>query len=413
MVSKLKRKFIILATASTILLMTLLVGIMNVVNYSSVVREADATIDVISQPNAPFFDGGKQIDKPDNPIDSFIPTGMSPEVPYESRFFTAMVSDDGGFIETDVDRIVSVSVESAAEYTRKALEKNSQRGFIGDFRYAKTDDGRVTRIAFLDCGRKLDTFRSFMWVSIAMGLLGCVIVFLLFIFVAGRIVRPIAESYAKQKRFITDAGHEIKTPLTIIGANLDLLDDDGNENLGEIRRQTKRLASLTNDLIYLAKMEETEGNLQKVEFPVSDLIFEAAASFKAVAEAQNKEYSLSIQQGLSFNGSPGAVRQLASILLDNAMKYSPNGGSISVFLGVQKKSLIFSVYNTTADPVNEEKISRLFERFYRADSSRSSSTGGYGIGLSIANAIAEAHGGEICARTEKGSDLIITATFPM
>ena len=274
MIKRLKKKFIVVATVSMVILMTVLVGIMNIVNYSAVVTESDTILDILSGPNAPFGEKHEMPDRPPQNIENFIPHGMSPEVPYESRYFTAMVSKDGKIEETDFSKIISVDQDSVASYVQKAIDSEKERGFIGQFRYAKQTDDKMTRIIFLDCGRKLDSFRMFMWTSMAVGLLGCVVVFVVFLFAAGRIVRPIAESYEKQKRFITDAGHEIKTPLTIIGANLDLLESDygENESFSDIRTQTKRLNALTGDLVYLSKMEESERTLTKIEFPVSDLI---------------------------------------------------------------------------------------------------------------------------------------------
>ena len=415
MIKKLKKKFIILATVSTVILMTLLVGIMNIVNYSSVIKEADAVLSMLSQPNAPFGNQEEKPDKPPQDMKDFVPHGMSPEVPYESRYFTAMVSKDGTIEETDFSRIISVDNESVTDYIQKAVESNSDRDFIDQFRYAKQTDNKVTRLIFLDCGRKLDSFRTFMWTSIAVGLLGCIIVFIVFLFAAGRIVRPIAESYEKQKRFITDAGHEIKTPLTIIGANLDLLESDfgDNESFSDIRTQTKRLGELTGDLVYLSKMEEAENSLVKIEFPVSDLVGETAGQFRSVAAAQSKEFRVQVEPNLTMYGSPDAVRQLITILLDNAMKYSQSGGIVTFDMYSRKKMLFISVFNTVMTPVSNESLSRLFDRFYRTDDSRNSETGGHGIGLSIAQAITSAHQGKITAETVNGSDFKITVTMPL
>lgn len=414
MIKRLKRKFILLATVSMFVLMALLVGIMNVINYSSVVTETDAILDVLSQPNLPLFNRQDMPERPPQDMKDFIPRGMSPEVPYESRFFTAIVSKNGIIEDSDISQIISVDRESVDSYVQKAVVSKQSRGFIGQFRYSKQTDDRITRIIFLDCGRKLDSFRSFMWISMAVGLLGCVIVFVVFLFAAGRIVRPIAESYEKQKRFITDAGHEIKTPLTIIGANLDLLDSDigENESLSDIRIQTKRLGSLTNDLVYLSKMEE-ENTIKKVEFPISNLIAETAQQFQAIAQSKKKVYRTNIEPNLIMYGAPDAICQLITILLDNAMKYSPDGGIVTLDVQARKKTLTISVFNTTAASISSENLSRLFDRFYRSDASRNSETGGYGIGLSIAQAITAAHGGKITAETNSGSDFKINIALPL
>lgn len=415
MIKRLKIKFILLATVSMVILMTILVGIMNIINYSTVVTEIDTIIDILAQPKA-AMDSQKELPGgPPMEMKKPIPRGMSPEVPYESRYFTAIVTNSGDIQETDTSRIVSVDQQSAGLYIHQAIECDKERGFIEQFRYVKHIDNDSTRIVFMDCGRKLDSFRTFMWTSIAVGFLGCLIVFVVFCFASGRIVRPIAESYEKQKRFITDAGHEIKTPLTIIGANLDLIESDygENESFSDIRTQVKRLSDMTNNLVYLSKMEEGENTLKKIEFPVSELISDVAQEFGAIAQAQKKNFTVNVEQNISMCGSPDDIRQLICILLDNAMKYSPEGGEVKLDVNAVKKGIIISVFNTTLTEVSRDNISHLFDRFYRTDASRNSETGGHGIGLSIAQAITVAHNGKIAAETRDGSDFIINVTLPL
>ncbi len=422
MIKKLKRKFILLATASMLILMTVLISAMNLINFSTVKREADDVLSVLSHPDLPFRDqddrpGEEPMPKPEpeREMRDFLPPGMSPEVPYESRYFSVTISPDGQILETNVERIVSVDSETVGAYVREAREDRRDRGFVAAFRFAKFSDGEFERIVFLDCGRRLDAFYHFLGTSIVIGLCGCAAVFLLFLLSANRIVRPIAESYEKQKRFITDAGHEIKTPLTVIAANVDLLETDIGENdyLSDIREETARLSSLTGDLVSLSRMEEGESAILKTDFPVSDLIAEEANAFCAPIAAQNKSFSVQITPDLSMNGSPGAIRQLVSILLDNALKYSPEDGSIALSLNVLKKELLLSVSNTTKEAMREEDLPRLFDRFYRTDTSRSSETGGHGIGLSIAQAITDAHGGKITASAKNRNEFTVTVTFPM
>lgn len=412
MINKLKRKFLLIGTVFMFILMAVLVLIMNLVNYHEVVSESDSVLDLISQPNLPFF--GEQKPHGDREdISGFIPPGMSVEVPYESRFFVIVASNDGEIIQSDLSRIVSVDGESARDYICSALKSSKSRGFVGSFRYSKTSDERGTRIVFLDCGRKLDQFRSFLWISVIVGLGGCALAFIAFVFAAGKIVSPIAESYEKQKRFISDAGHEIKTPLTIINANVDLLELDGeNEELAEIRNQTRRLTSLTNDLVMLSKMEEAEHTLQKIEFPLSDLVNETAASFRAPSAAKGLALETDVEPGITVNGSPEDIRRLVSVLLENAVKYSKEGGRIALGLAAHRKTALITVENDTETALEKESIAHIFDRFYRADASRNSATGGHGIGLSIAKAIAEAHGGSISASTRTGNDFRVTAVIP-
>lgn len=422
MIKKLKKRFIVLATVSMLVLMTVLVLVMNLINYSTVVTESDQIIDVLQerggQKEDEGFPGKQEKDMEDGGRGERekVPHGLSPEVEYEARYFEAVVSADGQILHIDTSRIISVDEDDAKEYIREALSSSKEKGFIEDFRFVKADSENEDgiRIIFLDCGRRLDAFHRFMVISILIGVAGCVIVFLVFLFAAGRIIRPIAESYEKQKRFITDAGHEIKTPLTIIAANVDLLKEDigENESLDDIAGQTERLADLTRDLVYLSKMEEADRQLVRVDFPVSDLVAETAASFQAVAQAQKKDYQINVAPSLAMNGSPEEIRRLTSILIENAMKYSPEGGIVKVDLQQQKKNIVLSIWNTTETPMTQKDLSRLFERFYRTDASRNSETGGHGIGLSIAKAIAEGHGGKITAETSGGSDFCITAVLP-
>ena len=434
MIHKLKRKFILLATAAMLALMTVLLLAMNLINFTAVKNEADSVLSVLSHPDLPFRNQdptaeavpeghagsapdkaaeGEPMPKPEKEMKDFLPPGMSPEVPYESRYFTVRLSPEGEILKTDVDRIVSVDSAEAEKYVNAARESRADHGFVGNFRFAKFADGQGTRIVFLDCGRRLDAFTRFMWISIAIGLCGCALVFLLFWAASGRIVRPMAESYAKQKRFITDAGHEMKTPLTVIAANAELLEADFGENecLSDIREQTERLAALTGDLVTLARMDEAETAILKTDFPVSDLVAEAAGAFRAPMTAQNRSFTAEITPGLSMHGSPGAVRQLVSVLLDNALKYSPEGGAVLLCFTASKRELVLSVKNTVRVPLREEDLPRLFDRFYRTDASRSSETGGHGIGLSVAKAIADAHGGKIVASLPREGEFAITVTF--
>ena len=250
--------------------------------------------------------------------------------------------------------------------------------------------------------------------SISIALIGLALVFLGILFFAERIVRPIAESYDRQKRFITDAGHEIKTPLTIIGANTELLEMDfgENESLEEIRNQTKRLGDLTRDLVSLARMEETERKITMIDFPLSEIISETVLPFGAIGEAKKIRLTYEIEPMLTLRGDSKSIAQLVSILMDNAVKYTPVCGMVVLRLSKQTRGLYLSVCNTVSDPVNKSDLPHLFERFYRTDRSRNSETGGHGIGLSLAEAIVTAHGGRIRADCPEEGWFRITVLLP-
>lgn len=398
MIRKLKIKFVALAMTALFALLAVIVVGMNLINYHSVVQEADAVLSVLSQNKGAFPDFGSG---PNN----HLPPDMSPETPYESRYFSVFLNESGEVVLTDTSKIASVDSEAAAAYARTIVEKQSVQGFLDEYRYIFRSEPNGFRITFLDCGRSLASFRKFLVASTGMALMGYVVVFFVIFFFAGRIIRPIAESYDKQKQFITDAGHEIKTPLTIISANVDILEMElgENESLADIRQQTERLRSLTNDLVMLTRMEEPGNIMQKIDFPLSEVVAEAAHPFRTLAIQQGKEFVCNIQPMLSLNGNDKAIQQLVAILLDNALKYSPYGGTIALNLIKQNKSgTSFLVFNTAATEIKRESLGRVFDRFYRTDASRSSETGGHGIGLSIAKAIVTAHGGKIQAGTQDG-----------
>lgn len=205
-----------------------------------------------------------------------------------------------------------------------------------------------------------------------------------------------------------------KPPLAIIQADTEVLAlETGEENewIVDIQTQIKRLSTLTNDLIYLSRMEEEQGRQQFLPLPFSELVAEAAQAFQAVAKRQNKTLSVDVQPMLTLVGEEKSLVQLVSILLDNALKYSPEGGQIALRLSRQGKHLRLSVENT-AEVLSKELLENMFDRFYRGDASRNSGQGGYGIGLSIAKAVVQAHRGKLSAAAKGTDRLVITALFP-
>ena len=185
-----------------------------------------------------------------------------------------------------------------------------------------------------------------------------------------------------------------------------------NEWLADIQNNVRRLTDLTNDLVSLARMEEGGTPLELVEIPISDVVVETAQSFRTLAQAQNKELIIRAEPMLSMDADEKAIAKLVGILMDNALKYAPEGTAIILCLEKQGKQLRLWVENVSAVPLPEGNLNRLFERFYRTDPSRNSQTGGHGIGLSIASAIASAHNGQIHASQPRPDSLRITVTFP-
>lgn len=413
MIKKLQRKFVAVAMLSLFIVLLIIIGTVNILNYTRMADDAQRTINILKENDGSF---PKPDMKPGHGKEMF--KGMSPEAPYESRYFSVLMDGSGNVSTIDTGKIAGTDTDEAAEYAEKVLECGRTSGFMGQYRFGVKDKDNGTLIIFLYCGRELSNFRAVLLISVGISFAGMLAVFLLLIFFSGRIVKPVSESYEKQKRFITDAGHEIKTPLTIIDADAELvgLDCGENEWLEDIKKQTKRLTALTNDLIYLAKMEEGQKNSTKIEFPLSDVVEETAESFRARAVNENKKLDIDIQPEITYCGDEKAIRQLVSILVDNAVKYSDGIKIISVKLegqgGTSKLSKGFrlQVFNS-CEHIEPESVKHLFDRFYRAEQSRNSQTGGYGIGLSVAKAVVDAHKGKITADTADGKSLRITVVM--
>lgn len=399
---------------SMLLVLSVIIGAINILNYRKVIRDADNVLHILSDNNGSFPKVRPLHEKDDSTQKPPVPENrsaqdMSPEMPYESRYFSVILDEEGTVLSADTGKIAAVDTSIASEYARQVWTSDKDSGFLSDYRYLRETISEGTRLIFLDCGRTLSTFRAFLFSSILVSILGLGSVLFLVIIFSRLIMKPVSESYEKQRRFITDAGHEIKTPLTIIDANTEIMEMEYGESewIQGIQKQTARLTTLTNDLIYLSRMEEPQNQLQKIDFSLSDLVEETVCSFQALAATQGKSFAVKITPLLSCHGDEASIRQLLSILLDNALKYSPEHGSIEVTLQKKGKNLQLSVYNT-AEHIAAENLPHLFDRFYRTDSSRNSETGGYGIGLSIARAIVEAHKGKITADSSDGHSLRIT-----
>ena len=417
MISRLKRKVILLTTASLFALLILIVSGMNVISFVSLIDEADDIIEVISDFGGRFpgVDGDFP-ERGDGETQKMreLPPRFSGELQFETRYFFAVLTNKGDVVSINTARIASVDGDEVIEYAKKALSGGKEKGFMDNFRYNVEDEGDNYLIIFLDCTRKLDSFETFLYSSIITSFAGFLVVAVIIIIISGRIIRPIAVAYEKQKRFITDAGHELKTPLAIINANIDLVEDEvsDRECINDMRKQTARLKDLTDDLVTLSRIEEGSAAIVKSNFSAAKAVEEAVAGFNALAQNKGIKLSVIIEPDIEINADEKAFNKLVSILLDNAVKYTPAGENIMFELKRQSKSVVINCKNTTADEITKENAAHVFDRFYRTDTSRNSDTGGHGIGLSIAKAIVEAHGGKITASAPDEHIFVITAVFP-
>ncbi|MDR1704088.1 MAG: HAMP domain-containing histidine kinase [Clostridiales bacterium] len=325
------------------------------------------------------------------------------EIMRAGRFFYAKLGEDGAVIELNVDMMFDFNEGNAQGYISAVLDGGREKGEIGEFYYLSAEKtyGRILVFAerSIEIGIIDDLTRLSLWVA---GIAGLVLIGIA-AFLARWMVEPVRTALDKQRRFISDAGHELKTPLTIIGANAELLGNEigGNKRIAHITSQLGMMNALVGDLLALAKMDETAPKRVHSEFDLSGAVLNAALEFEEAAFEEGKEYSYGIAEDIGYTGDENQIKQLVAILIDNAIKHSDKNGKVKISLTKEGSCPRISVYNTGAGIADKER-GRVFERFYRSDESRARETGGYGIGLSIAKMIADAHKASIGISGEYG-----------
>ena len=402
-ISRLRFKLIAVSMAVTLVILGLIVGGINFINYKKIIDNADRTIDYLAEHyNREEDKHGPPDRDEEGPFDPF-DEGISPEVKFESRYFVVSFDSEGNIVMNDTGNIFSVSEEDSERYAKIIYKGNSDKGFYKDFRYMKLTLNGYDSVLCLDCFNSLSNTRYFLLVSLAASFVGWITVFAIVLAFSGKIIAPVSKSYEKQKRFITDAGHEIKTPLAIIEADIGVMEINGEKNewLSDIKTQVRRLTRLTNALIHLSKLDEGKDSLKFTDFSISELVSEAVNSFTNLAKVNGKKLTAKVEPKLTLNGDIEGIRELLNIIFDNAIKYSAGEGNINFELKKKNGHIIIEASNLTEN-LTKENAEHLFDRFYRADASRNSETGGHGIGLSMAKAIVEGHGGKIGAEVTEG-----------
>lgn len=404
MIRQLRMKFIFIAMLSMSLVLGVIMFLVNHLNYVNVEKNADNMLNIIASHRDEFpIDGQTERDlkwehsgRPDRMTsDRF----FLEELDYELRFFVVVLDKDNDPILVDTRFTSIVDTDEAVQYVKTAMDLNEDNAFIDHYRYLITPNGDgTTHYFFLDCDRDLKDFRNFRDMSIAISILGLVVVFDFIISLSGFAFKPVEEGYEKQKRFITDAGHEIKTPLAIINVDADVLEmnlGEDNEWVTDIRIQVQRLKELTDDLITLSKIEEGKMHPNFSINNLSMVVEDAVDYFETSADKKNRIIVKEIEPDITYECDAKAIMHAVSVLMSNSIKYSVDGSSIHMSLRKEDKHIKLTVANTTAETLSKKDLAHIFDRFYRADESRNSETGGYGIGLSIAKAVVETHGGKI------------------
>jgi len=398
MIYRLQRKFILICTVSVLTVIALVFGVILVLNISSMNRNMDMLADRVSEGGGRFPGSMEEKPQPDKmpPPNAQDFDFITPETPFSTRHFTVFFDKKGKVARTNTESIYSITADLAAEYAKKVIADGEERGWISNYRYKVFSTEMGNGVVFVDGSVSRSSLMQSTVIS-GFVLLGCAALVLILIFLLSKkAVLPIAESYEKQKQFITDANHELKTPLTLILANLDIAEAElgKNEWLDDIRAEGHRMTELVNQLVALSRMDEEGQPLNITEVALDNLVGDTAHEFEPLAKERGKALTSNIEKGISYCGDEALLHRLVGILMDNAIKYCDQGGEITVNLHRGRRSVL-TVENTYAS-VGELELNRLFDRFYRADKARKF-TGGYGVGLSMAKAIVEKHKGEITA----------------
>lgn len=460
MIRQLQKRFIRIAVLALTVAMVLVVSIVNIANWISVRAELADTLYLLSvnstpeAPASPSFPVSEQETEPSFPVpeeeeesegwnnsdgrqasrwDELSEQAGQAGFPgfwnkwggfrnrhtrnmvSETNWFSAWLDSEGNIVGLSLEDMPILDEEGARELAQQALDTGRDNGYVGDYQFlVRKQNGQRTRIVIMDCETRLASVRTLAWIS-GIACLGGILLALVIVMLASRkAVEPTIRNMEQQKEFITNASHELKTPLTVISTNMELLNMETPDNpwVRSTQKQTAALRRLVDELVYLSRMEEEHPAMSMESVPFASLLEETAEPFIAMAEFGGKEMSVKADKSLKVTGDRPSLQRLISTLCDNAVKYAPEGGSILAETFGDGRNAVFRVSNTVETPLTKEQCDQLFLRFYRADPSRNKEKqSGFGIGLSIAAAIAEKHGGSIKAAMD-GNSLVLTCTLP-
>ncbi len=404
MIRKIRQRFIRIAVVVLALAMALVAVVINAANWVDVRAQLSETLSFISQEGGRNGRGGR------GPGGKLLRMRVS-----EARFFSVLLDDEGIPVISDTSRSAEYSGDELRDIAVGALSGGRTGGFHQNFLFTVVERSDGQRMAvFLNCETRLNGVRRLAVISACAWLGGVLLAWALVARYSRIAIRPLIENAVRQKQFITDAGHELKTPLTVISANMDVLTLETGENewIRSTQKQVAGMRGLVNELIYLSRLDEDDSRLQKSPQDLEKLLREEADPFIGMAEFSGKSFEIEASGRCVVQGDEAALRRLISVLCENAVKYAPEGDAIKIDLRGDARRVTLSVENGLAQPLPEDALNHLFDRFYRADASRSKEKSGYGLGLSIARAITEKHGGELTARNTDTGRLRFTVALP-
>lgn len=398
MFKELRNKFLILNLVIISVMMVIAFSTIYLITYNNVKRDINLELHKISDINK------KQKDNMKEPIPNF--NTMTPPQD-RSLSFTLITDNDGKTVSLlSIFHMEEDFYEKAKE---KALSFNSDNGRFklddNHWAFVKISYMNGYRIVFLDITRQQSILTNLILTFLAVALLMLVAIFFISRFFANKSIAPIKEAFEKQKQFIGDASHELKTPLAVINTNVDVLLSNGEDSINSqkkwlnyIKSEVERMSKLTNDLLYLTQIDYSDVKMIFSNINLSETIENVILTMEAVIFENNILFDYDLEEGLTIHGNNEQIKQVVMILLDNAVKYTEPKGTINLSLKKINSNATLSITNT-GKGISEDHLSRIFDRFYRIDKSRERKSGGYGLGLSIAKAIVEHHGGKIYARS--------------
>ncbi|EGJ36956.1 sensor histidine kinase [Streptococcus sanguinis SK49] len=402
MFRKLKIRFILLASAAIVCILLTMIAVLNSVRFLQTNGEIQAVLNILSANNGDF-------PSVEETAESLQNDRITIDTIYQYRYFSVVYKEDKTLYSTNLDHLSNLSKEQALSYANKVIKDSRSSGVfkVGSqfYSYQITQDSKTKRylLVVLDSTNYLESRNDFFWLSIQL----CFYSFIFFVLVVSGFsnfaIRPYIKNYENQKRFITNAGHELKTPLAIISANTELqeLMTGENEWTESTKDQVKRLSNLINQMVVLARLEE-QPDVTLVDVNFSEVVKKVAGNFKSVIEKAGKKYEIKLQEDIHVKATEDELYELVSILIDNACKYCDEDGQIFVTLTKAKrgKRARLTVANSYADGKNVD-YSRFFDRFYREDESHNQKQPGYGIGLSMAESLVRIFKGRIWVSYKK------------
>ena len=330
------------------------------------------------------------------------------------NYFSVKVNSDNSIMELIQDFPLNYTNDEINHLVKEIRKSGKKHGSLsGVSFYIRDLRGNQQLICMVNRNSELKTLSKLYTYSTLLYLFSIIVSVLISIPISNYMIRPAEDAFIKQKQFIADASHELKTPIAVIGANIDVLESEikGNKWLDYIKTENKRMGELVRDLLYLAKNDAGRNELTFCDFDFSNAVENSVLPFEVVAFEAGKTLEFDIEKGLTCNGDEKSLKQVFIILVDNALKNSEEGAHITVRAYAEGQKIIYKVRNTGAG-IPKEELEKIFLRFYRSDSSRVRKTGGCGLGLAIARAIATDHDGTLIAESELGEWAEFTLAIP-